>query len=469
MKVKKLMTFGILVFFCQSCYLNPLINKALWLKDTNNNLLSQFLIALSRSQSNSNTNSIAASSIISLSQSSGIEGDTITITGANFAADTVVTFGGNVIASLTSRTSNTIVTTVPVNGKSGTIKVTNSSVTATSTTSFTVYRYFVYIPVGTNLEIYSFNPNTGAVSTVSGSPFSSTQGGYADPTGKFMYATVFATAPNNVKGYTINSSTGVLSPTSVPLSSANDSPTYSVFHPTGKFIFVNNYSSLDVSAFSIDQSTGNLTKINDFATGCSCANLAQLRITPDGKYLYVNGNASNNITGFSINQTTGALSSIGTQGFAGFFDDALIDPNSSFLYSVSTTGTISGFSINSGSGAITALSGSPFSGTANNMRGSMHPSGKYLYTVNIGGAQLAKHDIASDGTLSSPTTLSFGTNLQYVSIDPTGKYGFVNSGVSANYYIFSIDQTNGSTSLIPGNPFSISGVSGQISIIRIAQ
>lgn len=466
MKVKKLIVFGILVFFHQSCYLNPII-KTLWLKDKTESIISPLVPALFRSQTN--TTSLTAPSILSVSPTSGIEGDTVTITGTNFGEDTVLTFEGNVSASLTSRTSNTLVATIPNNGKSGNIKVTTSSLSATSAVSFSVYRYFVYIPVGTNLEIYTFNPNTGAVSAVSGSPFSSTQGGYVDPSGKFMYSAIFAAAPNNIKSYKINSTTGVLSPTTVPLSSANNSPTYMVFHPTSKFLYVSNYSSLDVSAFSIDQSTGNLTKINDYTTGCGCSNLAQLRLTPDGKYLYINGNGPNNITGYSIDQTTGALSNIGNQALAGFFDDVLIDPNSTFLYSVSSTGTISGFSINSGSGAITALPSSPFSGTANNMRGAMHPSGKYLYTVNIGGAQLAKHDIASDGTLSSPSTLSFGTNLQYVSIDPTGKYGFVNSGVSANYYTFSIDQTNGSTSLITGNPFSTSGIAGQLSIIRIAQ
>lgn len=103
------------------------------------------------------------------------------------------------------------------------------------------------------------------------------------------------------------------------------------------------------------------------------------------------------------------------------------------------------------------------------MRAAMHPSGKFLYTVNTTGALLAKHDISSNGTLSVPSSISIGTNLQFVTIDPSGKFGFINDGTGSNFYIFSIDQTTGTPALISGNPFTASGTAGGIVSIRIPQ
>jgi len=334
-------------------------------------------------------------------------------------------------------------------------------------------RYFAYFPAqsGSSLQIREFNPNDGTLSEISGSPFSVSSKGlvYPDPGGRFMYAALFVAAPDNVKGYSILRS-GALTPTSSPLSSANNQPTYIGFTPDGSLLFTGNYASLDVSAFFIDRSTGNLTKVGDFATSCGCGNLAQLRVTPNGKYLYVAGNGGPNpITEYSINQTTGSLSLIGNVPAVASMDAILVDPTSTYLYAVSSNGTILGYSISPDTGALSALSGSPFSGAAGNYRAAMHPSGRYLYTVNIGGAQLARHDIASNGALSAPTTLSFGANLQYVTIDPTGRYGFVNDGSSANFYVFSIDQSNDNPTLISGNPFNAPSISGGIQVVAVPQ
>lgn len=415
-----------------------------------------------------------ATTISAITPTSGIEGDTVTITGTNFTADSVVTFGGSIVATISARTTESIAVTVPVGAKTGTIKVTTSSTSATSVSSYTVYRYFVYIPVVTNLEIYKFNPNTGSLSGVTGSPFTNILGNSGltsiDPFGKFMYSTSTGSS-NNIKSFTINPSTGIVTATSVPLSTAKNNPTYMDFHPSGKFVYFVN-TGREVSAFSIDQSSGNLTKINDVPlNACGSCNLIQPRVTPDGKYLFVNGNGPSSVNALAINQTTGDASFIQYMSITGNADALLATPNSNYIYTVNQTGfnTISGFSVTSATGNFSQLAGSPFAGTTSNIRAAMHPSGNYLYTVNTTGAQLAKHDIASNGALSAPSTISFGTDLQFVSIDPSGKYGFVNNGGSSNYYIFSIDQTNGTPSLINGNPFTASGTPGAIFSTRIAQ
>jgi 6-phosphogluconolactonase len=326
-------------------------------------------------------------------------------------------------------------------------------------------RYYLYLPVGTSTELYSLDAGTGRITAVPGSSFGATNLMSVDSAGRFLYNNIQAAAPNNVSSYSIDTYSGRVSATSSPLASANNQPVYSAVHPGGRFIYFSNYQSLDVTAFSIDQATGNLTRIGDYSASCGCTNLAQIQVTPDGKYLYTTSNGGgNSISGFSINQSTGELSFLAATGGVAGLDALLIDPSSSFLYAVSSGGTILGYSINA-AGGLSALAGSPFAGIANNFRGAMHPSGKYLYTVNVGGGQLSKHDIGATGTLSSPTTLAVGTNLQFVTLEPNGGFGYINDGVASSIYIFSIDQT-GTAALLTGNPFTVSAIPGRPTAVR---
>ena len=330
-----------------------------------------------------------------------------------------------------------------------------------------VYRYFAYTGVATATEGYSLDVTTGALTGIPGSPFANTLGGFPDPSGRFMFSAEFIAAPNNIRSYTIDAYTGVLQATSVPLASANNQPVYADFTPDGKFVYFMNNTSLDVSAFAIDQATGNLTKISDYATSCACGNLAQLRVAPNGKYLYVVGNGGTQpITQFSIDQSTGALTFVANVVAAAITDGILVDPTSRFLYAINSGGTILGYSIDQTTGALTALTGSPFAGTAGNFRGAMHPTGRFLYTVNTAGAQLAMHSIDASGALSAPNPTSFGSNLQYVTLDQTGSFGFVNNGGTNNFYVFSINSTDGAPTLLAGNPFVASGVPGFFSVAR---
>lgn len=325
-------------------------------------------------------------------------------------------------------------------------------------------RTLVYVTAGTTATIYRFYPETGVIAATGSIPGAVVTA--RDPNSKFMIGVVQAAPPNNIYTYTINSYTGNLV-SGGPNASANNGPAYVDFHPSGRFVYASNYTSLDVSAFSIDQTSGALTKLGDFATSCGCTNLAQIKVSADGKFLYTTSNGGSNfISGFSINQSTGVPTFVSTTAAVAGMDSILVDPTSSFVYGVSSGGTISGYSINTSTGVLTAISGSPFATIAASLRGAMHPSGRFLYTVNVAVGQLAKHDIATNGALGAATTISFGTNLQYVAIDPSGKFGFVNDGVASSFYIFAINQNTGAPSVIPGSPVATSGVPGLPIIAR---
>lgn len=328
-------------------------------------------------------------------------------------------------------------------------------------------RYFAYVPLNVTLrtDIYRLDPETATLTLLAGSTLANTIAIEADPTARFMYGLVFSAVPNNVRPLRLDTYTGLLDNSSSISSSANNQPSYADFHPSGRFMYVANFQSLDVSAFSIDQTTGNLTKIADTATSCACANLAQIRVSPNGRFLYVTYNGgANAIASFSINQDTGALSLTGSAPSAATTDGVVVDPTSSYLYAVATAGNVAGFAIDQSTGVLTALPGSPYAGPAGSLRMAMHPSGRYIYTVNVAGGQLAKHDIAANGSLSSPTTIAFGSNLQYVTIDPSGRFGFVNDGVASSFYVFLINQSNGNPSLHATYPTS--NLSGNIRVVR---
>src|SRR5206468_1456463 len=90
-----------------------------------------------------------------------------------------------------------------------------------------------------------------------------------DPTGKFAYVTNSGThGDNTVSGYTINATTGALTPIPGSPFAAGLNPLFVVVDPTGKFAYVTNFSDNTVSGYTID-ATGALTPIpgSPFATG----------------------------------------------------------------------------------------------------------------------------------------------------------------------------------------------------------
>src|SRR6266852_5478023 len=83
---------------------------------------------------------------------------------------------------------------------------------------------------------------------------------------KFAYVAnqcgnVSCTGSGNVSGYTIDSTTGVLSPVPGSPFAAGSAPSSVAVDPAGKFAYVTNLNSNDVSAYTIDSTTGALSPI----------------------------------------------------------------------------------------------------------------------------------------------------------------------------------------------------------------
>ncbi|MCW7465768.1 IPT/TIG domain protein [Leptospira levettii] len=416
--------------------------------------------------------------IYTISKLNGVEGEVLTLLGSNFSensTENMIYFSGNVQAEILSSTQNTMVIKVPFGAKSGRIRIANANGISDSFDEFIVFRYFLTFSAGSNTETYGLNLLTGNISAVSGSPYALNipLGAKFSIDGKFAFSGGFG--QTTIQSYSVNQQTGVLSMLNASAGTTTVDPVFFVFHPNGRFLYVSSFSGASIAAFELNTFTGNLSKIGDYSQSCTCS-LNHLDITPDGKFLYVNGNGgSEPIMGYSVNQINGSLANIAGSPFntgVPNMEALLIDSTSTYLYSVVQSSVIIARRINTLDGSLTSLSGSPFTGTTNNFRAVMHPSGKFLYTVNILGATLGKHNInTSDGSLSLPSNLVFGENLQFVTLDPTGKFGFVSNTSSTNFYMFQVDETTGTPTLLNGGVgYATSGANNTVPVAyRIEQ
>jgi 6-phosphogluconolactonase (cycloisomerase 2 family) len=121
----------------------------------------------------------------------------------------------------------------------------------------------------------------------------------------------------------------------------------------GKFLYVADDGSDDVSAFSIDAGTGVLTLVpgSPFDTGGAAGSGLSLAATPDGRFLYSANGLSQDITTFAINPD-GSLTRMGNNIFANQSPDGIkITPDGRLLAVVlpnsGSHGSVAMFSVGS--------------------------------------------------------------------------------------------------------------------------
>jgi 6-phosphogluconolactonase (cycloisomerase 2 family)/environmental stress-induced protein Ves len=372
------------------------------------------------------------------------------------------------------------------------------------------------------VSAYAINASTGALTEVSGSPFGAGFNPYSvsvDPTGKFVY--VANDGSNSVSAYTINSGTGVLTQINCGGGAgcvgagfaAGQNPRSVSIDPSGKFLYVANKTTSDVSAYAINAGTGALTQVtgSPFATGGTGAR--SLTVDPSGKFLYVANDSSGNVSAFTINSGTGALTAVGGSPFAsgsGVSSQPLwvtVDPTGRFAYVVNqadlqvqafsintTTGAltsggalatglapvvaavdsagkfvyvsnagsnnISAYSIDSGTGALTATStfiGRPaVEGMAFTKGAPLVYTPKFAYVANFGSNDVSAYTINSGtGVLTAVSGSPFtaGTNPTSVAVDPTGRFAYV-ANAGGNVSAYTINAGTGALTAVSGSPFT---------------
>jgi 6-phosphogluconolactonase len=284
------------------------------------------------------------------------------------------------------------------------------------------------------------------------------------PDSKFMYVT--DPKNNQVDAFTIDSSTGnltALAGSPFPLNSSTQTALFADIDPAGKFLYVSDLNASDVLAFSIDGTTGSLTKVtgSPFNSGfypakviVSPSNFAEVLdigpglggissyvmnpangvLTPgvsgpltyvssagaedmvmhsNGKYLFMSQGMTSSDSGvaaFTLDQTTGFPTPFsGTAFQTGLAPRSMVsDSSTKFLYTSNTgDGTISAFSIDSATGVLSTVPGSPFSANIAPPSGGLilfqlaiDPSGHFLYATNPQKQSILIFGISSTGALT---------------------------------------------------------------------
>jgi YVTN family beta-propeller protein len=129
-----------------------------------------------------------------------------------------------------------------------------------------------------------------------------------------------------------------------------------------------------------------------------------LTIDPSGRFLFVANTGSNNVSVFHIDPATGALNSVpGSPVVAGSEPRGIaVDPTARFVF-VTNAGSlpsISVFGIDASTGRLTAVAGSPFSSTAA-VYAAVDASGRFLYAASRDNAEISVFRIGANGALSS--------------------------------------------------------------------
>jgi len=224
----------------------------------------------------------------------------------------------------------------------------------------------VYTANPGSVSAFTINPATGALADVPGTPVSSPSPNSLlanlalTPNDQFLYAT--DSGNNIVWAYTL-SATGLPRLLPAPIL-AGTFPQGIVVDPSGRFVYVANWQSDDLSVYTIT-GTGMLlsaARTTPVARGCGPQELA---VDPAGKFLFVSCSGLGTIARFAIDATTGAL----TQGNPAFSTGQgtaprglAVDASGLFLYSAWNTQNRAGVAAIGANGTLTPVLPNPATG-----------------------------------------------------------------------------------------------------------
>lgn len=352
--------------------------------------------------------------------------------------------------------------------------------------------------VSNNVSVYAIDGSNGALAAVPGSPFqtgATPKSVAVDATGQ--YALVANYGASTISVYAINAATGSLTPVAGSPFSTGSEPTGVTVNAAENVAYVPNVTADTISAYSIDASNGSLTAVSGspFATPLvlpgylgqptSVGNLSPAVVDQVGSYLYVSygyeyplTNFANGVLAYSISSGSGELTLLSGNPYL-VRDNCecaipiAIAANGSFAYSDLganlVNGDIFGYSIDAATGVPSALAASPFVASG---AGSIaiDPTSRFLYAADDVDIALLAYTIdSSSGSLSPISGSPYATGGEancsgcsflpaLVSIDPSGKYLYVQSELTASSSIitaFSINSANGSLTAVLGSPFAV--------------
>ena len=309
-----------------------------------------------------------------------------------------------------------------------------------------------------NLHVFTVNPTTGAITEVSGSPFTT---GLVDG-----YGAGVIVHPSHGNWVYVGDNDGNVQALTI---GANGTPTSTSFATSpglgwvngglaitqdGKFLYTTT-DGTDVVVWSIDQNTGALTKMGTYTTPTETCTYG---VATFGNFVYINDNCSYTVQ-VASRGANGMLSDVQTVAVPNTGSSlwtVRIDKTGKFLYVGDESETFTRYTIGSdgkltlaGTNTLTCCDMDSFDFTADNkfLISTTDDTGTAVWSVN-----------QSTGDLTQITGSPFGTEDSYgtVTVDPSSKFVYVSDDCS-HIVAYNINASTGALTAVPGSPFAAPG------------
>jgi 6-phosphogluconolactonase (cycloisomerase 2 family) len=294
-----------------------------------------------------------------------------------------------------------------------------------------------------NISAYAIDPATGALTAIGTAATGTGPSSISVPaTGKFVF--VSNLFDKNAGAYSINAATGALTAISADVLAGR----FVTLDPLGRFVFVVNENDT-VTTYALDGATGSL-KLP--VTTSTASHSSALGVDPTGKFAYLGNSSSHELTAYAINPTTGALTQVGTPVSGS--GTPYFEPKGRFLYAASTFPTRLAYAINGATGELTATGASTSVSYTSSTDWTFEPNGKFLFVLTNyithgiyqSFIQIQVIDPAT-GALTGDAGLSSAQREAWIKpvADPLGKFLYVVSSglLGSEVRTYSIEANTG--------------------------
>ena len=184
-----------------------------------------------------------------------------------------------------------------------------------------------------------------------------------DRSNRFAYVPHIANrGPNAIFQFRFDAQTGKLTPTDPPKHSPSEylGPRALTFHPSLDIVYFSDEQGSSVTAYTIDSSTGALTPFQtiptlpeDYRGTNTCS---QIWITGSGKFLFAPNRGHNSVASFMVDASTGRLTATGQVGTEPVPRAFGVDPDGRYLFAAGQQSSrLASYRIDQDDGSLTPL------------------------------------------------------------------------------------------------------------------
>jgi 6-phosphogluconolactonase (cycloisomerase 2 family) len=321
--------------------------------------------------------------------------------------------------------------------------------------------------------VYQIDQNTGQLTqlTTATIPVRAAQNMAVDSSGRNFYVTGFEAPGANMDLIKVDPSTHDIMPlpgqtfhTLPAFSSDGDCcPNTVAVDAAGKFAYVGGLNDGSIHVYSVDQSSGTWTEISPSnsqpASGGGPVYTGVMH--PTNKFLYESQRASSFVNIWTRNQNGGLISPNVGSPFqtAALTSSVSVSADGKFLFAPQyETSHVSVYLVNS-DGTLAAITGSPLTAGNAPSRAVADPQDRFIFVLNSGaynGGPASVQSFTLDqktGAINQVANSTFTVfQVSEIRVDANGKFLYA---VGGQTMAWSIDQTTGALTPVPGSPFKI--------------